>query len=91
LFNGTGIFNKSIKKQAEKATKAMFEVLNRGRTHNLSIECLLAFFSKPYIIYLGVDVFNFNNSLQNLSCTFSRHCIFLLKLHISEPYSNIGF
>ena len=46
LFNRTGNFNKAIKKQAEKATKAMFEVLKRGRTHNLSIECLLAFFSK---------------------------------------------
>jgi hypothetical protein len=36
LFNRTGNFNnKAMKKQAEKATKAMFEVLKRGRTHNL--------------------------------------------------------
>jgi hypothetical protein len=35
LFNRTGYFNKTIKKQAEKATKAMFEVLKRGRTDNL--------------------------------------------------------
>jgi hypothetical protein len=41
LFNRTGNFSKAIKKQAEKATKAMFEVLKRGRTHNLSIECQL--------------------------------------------------
>ena len=35
LFNRTGNFNTTIKKKAEKATKAMFEVLKRGRTHNL--------------------------------------------------------
>jgi hypothetical protein len=34
LFKRTGNFNKTIKKQAEKATKAMFEVLKRGKTHN---------------------------------------------------------
>jgi hypothetical protein len=38
-------FNKAIKKQAEKATKAMFEVLKRGRRHNLSIECQLELFN----------------------------------------------
>jgi hypothetical protein len=45
LFNRTGNFNKAIKKQAEKATKAMFEVLKRGRRHNLSpnvgITCII--------------------------------------------------
>jgi hypothetical protein len=41
LFNRTGNFNNTIKKQAEKATKAKFEVLKRGRTHNLSIKCQL--------------------------------------------------
>jgi hypothetical protein len=41
MFNRTGHFNKTIKKQAEKAPKAMFEVLKRGRKHNLSIECHL--------------------------------------------------
>jgi hypothetical protein len=55
LFNRTGNFNnKAIKKQAEKATKAMFEVLKRGRTHNLSIECQLELFNKmvkPILLY----------------------------------------
>ena len=32
--------------QAEKATKAMFELFKRGRTHNLSFECQLEIFSK---------------------------------------------
>ena len=37
LLNRTGNFNKAITKQAEKAKQAMYEVLKRGRTHNLSI------------------------------------------------------
>jgi hypothetical protein len=54
LFNRTGNFNKTIKKQAEKAIKAMFEVLKRGRTHNLSIECQLELSNKmvkPILLY----------------------------------------
>ena len=54
LFNRTGNFNKTFKKQAEKATKSMFEVLKRGRTHNLSIECQLELFNKmvkPILLY----------------------------------------
>jgi hypothetical protein len=41
LLNRTGNFNKAITKQAEKAKQAMYEVLKRGRTHNLSVECHL--------------------------------------------------
>jgi hypothetical protein len=65
LFNRTGNFNKAIKKQTEKATKAMFEVLKRGRTHNLSIECQLELFNKmvkPILLY-GSDPFNVNFKL----------------------------
>ena len=54
LFNRTGNFNKAIKKQAEKATNAMFEVLKRSRTHNLSIECQLQLYNKmvkPILLY----------------------------------------
>ena len=46
LFNRSGNFNKTIENQAEKATQAMFEVLKRGRTHNLSVECQLELFNK---------------------------------------------
>jgi hypothetical protein len=62
LFNRTGNFNKAIKKQAEKATKAMFEVLKRGRTHNLSIECQLELFNKmvkPILLY-GSEIWGFS-------------------------------
>jgi hypothetical protein len=34
------------KAQVEKATKAMFEVLKRGKIHNLSIQCQLDLFDK---------------------------------------------
>jgi hypothetical protein len=67
LFNRTGNFNKAIKKKAEKATKAMFEVLKRGRTHNLSIECQLELFNKmvkPILLYSSdSDPFNVNFKL----------------------------
>ena len=45
LFNRTGNV-KAIKKYAKKATKAMFEVLKRGRAHNSSIECQLELLNK---------------------------------------------
>ena len=44
LLNRTGNFNKAITKQAEKTKQAMHEVLKRGRTHNLSVECQLELF-----------------------------------------------
>jgi hypothetical protein len=37
LLNRTGHFNNVTTKQAEKAKQAMYEVLKRGRTHNLSV------------------------------------------------------
>ena len=54
LLNRTGNFNKAITKQAEKAKQAMYEVLKRGRTHNLSVECQLELFDKmvkPILLY----------------------------------------
>jgi hypothetical protein len=44
LLNRTENFNKAITKQAEKTKQAMYEVLKRGRTHNLSVECQLELF-----------------------------------------------
>jgi hypothetical protein len=54
LLNRTGNFSKAITKQAEKAKQAMYEVLKRGRTHNLSVECKLELFDKmvkPILLY----------------------------------------
>jgi len=54
LFIRTGYFNITIKKQAENATKSMFEVFKRGRTHNLTFESQLEIFNKmvkPILLY----------------------------------------
>jgi hypothetical protein len=48
LLNRTGHFNKATTKQAEKAKQAMYEVLKRGRTHNLSVECQLELFDEKF-------------------------------------------
>ena len=49
------------KAQVEKATKAVFEVLKRGKIYNLSIQCQLDVFDKmikPIILY-GCEVWGF--------------------------------
>ena len=50
------VHSKHVKKQqAEKAIKAMYEVLKRGRKHNLSISCQLDLFDKlvkPILLYV---------------------------------------
>ena len=88
LFNRTGNFNnKAIKKQAEKATKAMFEVLKRGRTHNLSIECQLELSNKmvkPILLY-GSEIWCFRKNIQCLEKLPLRFCKLLLKLKTSTP------
>ena len=96
LFNRTGNFNKAIKKQAEKATKAMFEVLKRGRTHNLSIECQLELFNKmvkPILLY-GSEIWGFSKNIQCLEKVQLRFCKLLLKLKTSTPsymiYGELG-
>ena len=96
LFNRTGNFNKAIKKQAEKATKAMFEVLKRGRTHNLSIECQLELFNnmvKPILLH-GSEIWGFSKNIQCLEKVQLRFCKLLLKLKTSTPsymiYGELG-
>jgi hypothetical protein len=47
------------KAQVEKATKAMFEVLKRGKVHNLSIQCQLDLFDKiikPILLYISISL-----------------------------------
>ena len=62
VFSKTGSFNKAVKVQTDKAKKAMYEVLKRGRTHNLSIECQLELFDKmvkPILLY-GCEIWGFS-------------------------------
>jgi hypothetical protein len=87
LFNRTGNFNKAIKRQTEKATKAMFEILKRGRTHNLSMECQLELFNKmvkPILLY-GSEIWGFSKNIQYLERIQLRFCKLLLKLKTSAP------
>ena len=96
LFNRTGHFNKTIKKQAEKATKSMFEALRRSRTHNLSIECQVELFNKmvkPILLY-GSEIWGFSKNIQCLEKVQLRFCKLLLKLKTSTPsymiYGELG-
>ena len=53
-FTKNGKFKLAKQKNIEKATKAMYEVIRRGKRHNLSIECLLDLFDKivkPILLY----------------------------------------
>ena len=53
-FSKSGSFNTSIKDLVNKGTKAMYEVLKKGRIHNLSIQCQLDIFYetvKPILLY----------------------------------------
>ena len=96
LFNRTGNFNKAIKMQTEKAKKAMYEVLKRGRTHNLSIECQLDLFDKmvkPILLY-GCEIWGFSKITGSLESVHLRFCKLLLKLKTSTPnymvYGELG-
>ena len=50
----TGNFKNAKQGNAEKATRALYEVLKLGRLHNLSIKCQLDLFDKmvkPVLLY----------------------------------------
>ena len=56
-FTKNGKFKLANQKNIEKATKTMYEVIRRGKRHNLSIECLLDLFDKivkPIYYYMAV-------------------------------------
>jgi hypothetical protein len=96
LLNRTGNFNKAITKQAEKAKQAMYEVLKRGRTHNLSVECQLELFDKivkPILLY-GSEIWGYSKNIDCLEKIQLRFCKLLLKLKSSTPnymiYGELG-
>ena len=58
LLTKTGNFKKAINAQADKGTKAMFEILKKGKFHGLTISCQLGLSDtvvKPifYMVVLG--------------------------------------
>ena len=91
-----GNFNKAITKQAEKTKPAMYEVLKRGRTHNLSFECQLELFDKmvkPMLLYWE-EIWGFSKNIDCLEKIQLRFCKLLLKLKSSTPnymiYGELG-
>ena len=76
-------------KLAEKATKALYEVLKRGRLHNLSIQCHLDLFDKivqPILLY-GCEVWGFSNfaAIERIHLKFCKLLLNLSLLHFNDP------
>ena len=74
----------------------MYEVLKRGRTLNLFVECQLEVFDKmikPILLY-GSDIWGFSQNIDSLEKIQLRFCKLLLKLKSSTPkymiYGELG-
>ena len=50
LFSRTGSFSKAKKAPAEKATRAMYDIIRKGKLHNLPIECQLDLYIHDKIV-----------------------------------------
>ena len=94
-FTKNGKFKLAKQKNIEKATKAMYEVIRRGKRHNLSIECLLDLFDKivkPILLY-GCEVWGFSDNyvIEKIHLKF---CKLILHLKQSTPnfmiYGELG-
>jgi hypothetical protein len=82
IFTKTGNFSLTKKHLADKALKAMHDVLKIGRTYDkLSIKCLLDLFDKmikPILLY-GCEVWGFSNN-DILEKIHLKYCKILLNL-----------
>ena len=60
MFQRTGSFKKNKINLAEKASKAMYDILNKGRVHNLSVSVLDLFDNiiKPMLTY-GSEIWGY--------------------------------
>ncbi len=95
LLNRTGNFNMSIKSQANKGTRAIYEVLRQAKLHSLSVSCQLDLFDKivkPILLY-GSEIWGFSNS-YDLEKVHLRFCKLILNLKMSTPncvvYGELG-
>lgn len=95
LLSRTGSFKACKSHLSEKATKAMYEVIRKGRTHNLSISCQLDLFDKlvkPILLY-GCEIWGYGNNaiLEKVQLKF---CKLLLHLRNTTPtcmiYGELG-
>ena len=95
IFTASGSFHKTIKKNAEKGTKAMYEVLRKGRLQNLSSSCIFDLFDKivkPILLY-GCEIWGFSNYIL-LERVQLKFCKLLLNIKKSTPnfmvYGELG-
>ena len=95
IFNRSGSFKTAKQKLVDKATKALYEVLKRGRFHNLSIQCQLDLFDKivqPILLY-GCEIWGFTNTAM-IERVHLKFCKLLLHLKQSTPdfmiYGELG-
>ena len=94
-FSRTGSFNYHIKQSHDKAIKAMYSVITKCRSHNLSLDCKLDLFDKivkPVMLY-GCEIWGFSNLslIERLHLKFCKH---ILNLNSSTPnymvYGELG-
>ena len=95
LFSRSGNFLKAKKTQVDKALSAMYNIIRKGKYHNLSIECLLDLFDKivkPILLY-GCEVccFGDNSIIERVHLKF---CKLILNIKKSTPdcmvYGELG-
>jgi hypothetical protein len=93
MFQRTGYFKKNI--IMEKASKAMHDILNKGKVHNLSVSCQLDLFDKiiiPMLTY-GSEIWGYEN-IDILEKVRVKFCKLLLNLKTSTPnfmlYGELG-
>ena len=82
----TGNFKNAKQGNAEKATRALYEVLKLGRLHNLSIKCqldLLDKMVKPVLLY-SCEIWGMGNN-DILERVHLKFCKLLLNLKTSTP------
>ena len=94
-FTKNGKFKLAKQKNIEKATKAMYEVIRRGKIHNLSIECLLDLSDKivkPILLH-GCEVCGFSDYYV-IEKNHLKFCKLILHLKQSTPncmiYGELG-
>jgi len=86
MFQRTGYFKENKINFAEKASKAMYDILNKGRVHNLSVSCQLEIFDKiiiPMLTY-GSEIWGYEN-IDILEKLHVKFCKLLLNLKTSTP------
>ena len=95
IFAKSGNFNKTKTYLAEKAQRAMYEVLKIGRSYKLSIKIQLDLFDKmvkPILLY-GSEVWGFSNN-DIIERVHLKFCKLLLNLKSSTPnymvYGELG-